>query len=399
MAQSTVFIVFILTLLLGLQPLTTDLYLPALPLISASFEAPVSLSQLTLSALLLSFGVSQLVWGPLSDYYGRRPILLVGLGLYVLSAIAGAQASSMEWLVAWRVVQGVAMGASVMCARALVRDLFDNPVQAAKTMSQGLSGLGVVACLATPVGGLIAAWLGWRAVFLFLAIVSASMLAIIFWKLEETLRSPRTESLQPARLWNTWRSILSHHTFWSYALLQMATFGGLFVFLASSSFVFIQYLGVSTPIYGLIMFSMSASYIAGTLLCRRLLLAFSVQRTVVIGGIFAIAGGSLMALFALLGWQSVAAIMLPFYLFMVSHGINQPCAQSGVMGPFPQSAGAASALSSLVMVIGAFVIGLWLGKAMDGTTLPMALGVWFCALTVAATGWGLAARVKLPDTA
>lgn len=398
MARSTLFIVFILTLLLGLQPITTDLYLPALPLITASFDAPVALSQMTLSALLLAFGVSQLIWGPLSDFYGRRPVLLVGLALYTVSAIAGSMASSIEWLIVCRVVQGVALGASVMCARALVRDLFDNPVQAARTMSQGLSGLGVVACLATPIGGLITVFFGWRAVFLFLAIISTFSLAIIFWRLEETLRSPRTESLKPARLWATWRGILSHHTFWSYALLQAATFGGLFVFLASSSFVFIDYLGLSTSIYGLIMFSMSASYIAGTLLCRRLLLAFSVQKTVVIGGFFAITGGSLMALFAALGWQSVAAILLPYYLFMIGHGINQPCAQSGVMGPFPRSAGAASALSSLVMVIGAFLIGQWLGRAMDGSTLPMALGIWFCSVAVAATGWGLAARVKLPTT-
>ncbi|MHA7879614.1 MAG: multidrug effflux MFS transporter [Saccharospirillum sp.] len=396
MTQSTVFIVFILTLLLGLQPLTTDLYLPALPLITETFDAPVSLSQMTLSALLLSFGASQLVWGPLSDYYGRRPILLIGLGLYTLSAIAGSLVNTMAWLVAWRVVQGVAMGAAIMCARALVRDLFDNPVQAAKTMSQGLSGLGVVACLATPVGGLITAWFGWRAVFLFLAIISALSLAVIFWRLEETLRSPRTESLQPAQLMATWRGILSHHTFWSYALLQTATYGGLFVFLASSSFVFIQYLELSTPVYGLIMFSMSGSYIAGTLLCRRLLLAFSVQKTVVIGGFFAIIGGTLMALFAVLGWQSVLAIMGPFYLYMIGHGINQPCAQSGVMGPFPKSAGAASALSSLIMVAGAFVVGQWLGRAMDGSSVPMALGIWFCGLAVAATGWGLAARVRVP---
>ena len=399
MARSTLFIVFILTMLLGLQPITTDLYLPALPLITASFDAPIALSQMTLSALLLSFGVSQLVWGPLSDYYGRRPILLIGLALYTFSAITSSLATSIEWLIFWRVVQGVAMGAAIMCARALVRDLFDNPVQAARTMSQGLSGLGVVACLATPIGGLITVWFGWRAIFLFLAVVSAFSMAVIFWRLDETLRSPRTESLKPARLWTTWRSILSHHTFWSYALLQTATFGGLFIFLASSSFVFIQYLGLSSPVYGLIMFSMSASYIAGTLLCRRLLLAFSIQKTVVIGGIFAIVGSSLMVLFAALGWQSVAAIMLPYYLYMVSHGINQPCAQSGVMGPFPRSAGAASALSSLVMVIGAFVIGQWLGRAMDGSTLPMALGVWFCGLAVAATGWGLAARVKLPEAA
>jgi MFS family permease len=132
-------VILLLSLLLGLQPITTDLYLPALPALTAGFGAPMAQAQLTLSALLLAFGLSQLVWGPLSDRFGRRPILLIGMSAYVLASIASTLAPSMEMLIVWRTVQGAAMGAGVMCARAIVRDLY-TPLQGARVMSKGLSG-------------------------------------------------------------------------------------------------------------------------------------------------------------------------------------------------------------------------------------------------------------------
>jgi DHA1 family bicyclomycin/chloramphenicol resistance-like MFS transporter len=147
-------IVLILSMLLGIQPVTTDLYLPALPALAEGFEAPMSQTQLTLSALLLAFGTSQLIWGPLSDRFGRRPILLWGLAAYTLASIGGTLAPSMALLIVWRVVQGAAMGAVVMCARAIVRDLYQ-PAEGARIMSKGLSGLGVLACVCAPLGGLL----------------------------------------------------------------------------------------------------------------------------------------------------------------------------------------------------------------------------------------------------
>ena len=154
-------IVLILALLLGLQPVTTDLYLPALPAITEGFGAGMGQAQLTLTALLLAFGLSQLVWGPLSDRFGRRPILLWGMAAYTLASIASALAPSMGWLIAGRTLQGMAMGAGVMGARAVVRDLFA-PVQGANVMSQALTGLGIIACACAPLGGLLTDALGWR---------------------------------------------------------------------------------------------------------------------------------------------------------------------------------------------------------------------------------------------
>ena len=129
--MSPALIVLFLSLLLGLQPITTDLYLPALPALTEGFGATLPQAQLTLTALLLAFGLSQLVWGPISDRYGRRPVLLWGLGAYVLASVVSTLAPTMELLIAARVLQGAAMGAGVMCARAIVRDLY-KPVDGAR---------------------------------------------------------------------------------------------------------------------------------------------------------------------------------------------------------------------------------------------------------------------------
>ena len=127
-------VVLVLSMLLGLQPVATDLYLPSLPTIRLELGAGMPQMQLTLTALLLAFGLSQLVWGPLSDRYGRRPILLIGLAVFVLSSVGSAFSANIEQLIGWRMLQGVAMGAGVMCARAIVRDLYA-PVDGARIMS------------------------------------------------------------------------------------------------------------------------------------------------------------------------------------------------------------------------------------------------------------------------
>ena len=390
--MSTGLIVLFLSLLLGLQPVTTDLYLPALPALTEGFGASMAQAQLTLTALLLSFGLSQLVWGPLSDRYGRRPVLLWGMGAYVAASLGSAAASSMDWLIVWRTVQGAAMGAGVMAARAVVRDLYQ-PVDAARAMSRGLTGLGVIACASAPLGGLLSDLFGWRAALLAVAVFGAVALAVIALRFEETVPPGNRRALHPAVLARTWVLILRHPTFLAYSALATASYGGLFTYLATSSFVFIRVLGLSKTHYGLLMFSMSASYIVGTFICRRLLWKLGVRRTVALAGFVTLTGGTLMAVLAMVGvgqpWYGPWAIVGPFYLFMLGHGVHQPCGQSGAVSPFPMAAGTASALNGFLMMVAAFAMGGWLGTHMDGTVFPMVYGVWFWSALITLSAWTL----------
>jgi DHA1 family bicyclomycin/chloramphenicol resistance-like MFS transporter len=384
-------IVLLLSMLLGLQPVTTDLYLPALPIITTGFGAAMSQAQLTLSALLLAFGLSQLVWGPLSDRFGRRPVLLVGLSAYALAAVGGAMAPSMTALIIWRTVQGAAMGAGVMCARAIVRDLY-NPTQGARAMSKGLSGLGVIALLCSPLGGLLTSAFHWRFALAALAIFGALCLGLVVWRFEETLARKNPKALEASTLLATWRHILSNPTFLTFSALSSASYGGLFTFLASSSFVFMNLLGLSNPQYGGLMALNSLAYIGGTFLCRHWLPRYGLRRSVKWAGVLSLSGGTLMALPSLFGVQSVWAILVPQLLFMVGHGVHQPCGQSGAVSPFPQAAGAASAVNGFLMMLAAFATGNWLGRHMDGSVQPLTLGVWFWSALIALTAWTLVQR-------
>ena len=384
-------VVVILALLLGLQAITTDLYLPALPALGEGFGASMAEAQLTLTAPLLAFGLSQLVWGPLSDRFGRRPILLWGLGGYTLASIVTVFAPSMAWLIIGRMVQGVAMGAGVMCARALVRDLYE-PVAGAQAMSRGLTGLGLIACFSAPLGGLLSDLFGWRAALLALAVFGGISLLLVAFRFKETLARRNLQALHPGPLARRCLEIGRNPTFVAFTVLSMTSFGGLFTFLAASPFVMIKVLGFSKTQYGLLMFSMSLAYIFGTLFCRWLLPRVGVKRAVGLAAILTLTGGSLMGLLGLAGIQNVWAVMLPFYLFIFAHGVHQPCSQSGAVSPFPFAAGTASALNGFAMMMAAFAMGAWLGAHMDGSVLPLTNGVWFWSIGIALSAWLLVAR-------
>ena len=309
MSASTV--VVLLGLLLGLQPVTTDVYLPALPALQHELAASMSQVQLTFAGLLLAFGCSQLVWGPLSDRFGRRPVLLWGMGAYLLASLASALAPSMPLLIAARVAQGAAMGAAVMCARAIVRDLYE-PLEGARMMSRGLSGLGVIAITCAPLGGLLTELIRWRAALAALALFGALTLALVALRFHETIPARNPRALAPGTLWQAWRRIARHPTFVTYSLLATASYAALFTFLSTSPFVLIEALGMSRFGYGALMAAGSLVYIAGTVACRRLLLHCGIRRAVFAAGWVTFAAGLLMAGLAcgevsLLAWDILAA--------------------------------------------------------------------------------------------
>jgi DHA1 family bicyclomycin/chloramphenicol resistance-like MFS transporter len=389
--MSSAQVVLMLSLLLGLQPITTDLYLPALPGLTQDLGASMAQAQLTLTALLLAFGASQLVWGPVSDRFGRRPVLLIGMLAYLLASVASALSESMQTLIVWRTLQGIAMGAGVMCARAIVRDLYA-PLQGATVMSKGLSGLGVIACLSAPVGGALTSLWGWHAALMTLAVFSACTLALIAWRFEETLVQKNPHALQWMPMLRTWWQILRTPQFVAFSALSMASYGGLFTFLAASSFVYIRVLGFSATQYGMTMFLNSFIYLLGTFACRQLVARLGVRRSVALAGLFSLLGGCSMALLALAGVVAGWAIMLPMSFFIFAHGIHQPCGQSGAVAPFPQAAGAASAMNGFLMMLAAFFTGQWLGGHLDGSVFPLAFGMCFWSVLLALSAWTLVHR-------
>ena len=221
-------------------------------------------------------------------------------------------------------------------------------------------------------------------------------LAVIALRLPETLAQRNTRALHAPVLLNTWWQILRNPTFLAYSALSVASYSGLFTFLGASSFVFISTLNLSASDYGLVMLTNSLAYIAGTFLCRALLARLGVTRTVALAGVLTISGG--------LGWLGLVSagltaawlLMLPQVLFMIGHGIHQPCGQTGAVGPFPQAAGAASALNGFLMMLSAFAVGRWLGTHLQQPLVAMSQGIAIWSVLISLTAWTLVRRYGVP---
>ncbi len=381
----------VLALLMGLQPATTDVYLPALPALTAALDASMPAAQLTMSALMLAFGFGQLVWGPLADRIGRRPVLIGSLLIYALASVAGTLAPTIELLIACRAAQGFTMAGAVVCSRAMVRDLYA-PHEGAQVMALALSGLGLVAISGPVIGGLIAAWAGWRAALAAVAVYGALALALVAWRVPETLaeKNPHATALGP--MLATWWRIARHPGFVAWALLVACAYGGIFTYLAGTSFVYIDVLGVSPGLYGLAMASMSSLYLVGTLVCRRAIARHGITGAVRRGAFFTLAAAFGFVIVALLDWRSPWAVLVPIWLYALGHGFHMPCGQTGTVAHFPQAAGAASALAGFFMALVAFGIGRWLGVALDDTVQPFAAGMAFWAAATCVVGWTLVQR-------
>jgi MFS transporter, DHA1 family, multidrug resistance protein len=391
-AVSVSFAAFALALLLGLQPLSTDAYLPALPMLTREWAAPMAAVQLTMSALILAFGLAQMFWGPLADRLGRKPVLLMGLALYTAASVGCASSNNIHVLVLWRAAQGAALAAAVVCARAVVRDLYE-PQQGAQVMALALSGLGLMALLSPLLGGWAAATWGWRAPLALVAGVGGLTFLFIALRWPESLRKPNPAATALGPLLRQWWVIARHPVFVAWALLVTCTYGGLFTILAASSFAYMDTLGLSPTVYGVVMAMGSGTYLVSTLLCRRWIAQLGMAATVWRGAWFSLLGGALMVGFVAAGVQTVWAVLLAHCLFLFGHGMHQPCGQAGVVAPFPQAAGTASALAGLMLALVAFGIGRWLGVSMDGSLRPMAYTLGFWAVLTGAVALFLVQRV------
>ncbi len=364
----------LLALLMGLQPITTDLMLPALPALAADLHAGMARVQLTMSALILAFGLAQLIWGPVADRIGRRPVLLLGLALYTVASLGAALASDVMVVVAWRALQGAAMSAAVVCARAMVRDLYE-PHEGVMVMARALTGLGLIAMASPLVAGLLVSAWGWRAAVWAMAVVGGGLGLFIALRLPETAPQRRPESTSFGPVLQQLGRTLRHPGFQAWAVLVGCSYGGIFIFLAGSGFVLINVLGLSPAHAGAVMSATSVAYVAGTLLCRRWIprhgMAGAVGRAAWITG----AAGLALAAVAISDVRSVWALMGAVCLYSLGHGVNNPCGQTGAVAPFASAAGLASALAGFVTAVVAFGIGLWLGHALDGTVRPFATGM------------------------
>lgn len=349
------------TVLLGalaaLPPLSIDLNLPALPGLAASFGAAPQAAAATLSAFMAGFALAQLVHGPASDRFGRRPVLLLGLAVYAAAGLACALAPTLPALVAWRAVQGAGAGAGLVLARAVVRDLFPDPARARVQFSYMNAVTQVAPVVAPLLGGLllVAAGGAWRPIFAVLALSGAALFAAVWAGLGESAPARDPTALRPGRLLANYRRFLGARDCLGNALVAGCTFGCLFGYVTGSSLVFVATLGFAPVAYAATFAGVSACIIAGSFASASLARRGAAPRRVVRAALAAACAGSVAAVAALSGFAPIPAapLLVPSLgLVTFCFGLVMPTVVQGALQPMPDMAGVGSAVLGCLQMLG-----------------------------------------------
>jgi MFS transporter, DHA1 family, multidrug resistance protein len=370
-------IAVLLTLLVAFGPVCTDLYLASLPDMARDLGTTTTMVQLTLSAFVGGFAVMQLVYGPLSDRFGRRPLILGGIAIYVAASVYCVFAPTIEALIAGRFFQAVGACCGPVLGRAVVRDLFAKD-EAAKVMSYMASAMALAPLTAPTVGGWFHAWFGWRSNFVLLALFGLALLVLTWRMLGESNHHKDPNALDLGNMAANYRQLLTHRLFLGYVLTLTAAFSGLFGFISASSFVLIEVMGMQPRHFGFAFALASAGFVTGGFLGARLTHRFGVERTVLLGTMGCTLAGLVLAglvwsgLAQPGGMRGILMIMGPVMAFFASCALVLPNATAGAIAPFPRMAGSASALLGFLQMSGGAASGWLVGRLYDGTARPIA---------------------------
>jgi DHA1 family bicyclomycin/chloramphenicol resistance-like MFS transporter len=361
----------LLALLTAVGPMSVDLYLPSLPEIGRVLGASVPQVQLTLSAYLLCFAVGQIVYGPISDHVGRKPVLLAALALYVAVCLGCAFAASIEMLIALRCLQALGVAGAPVLARAIVRDLYQG-VRAGRELARMGSIMALAPVLAPSLGGILQASFGWRASFLGMAALGLGLFILVLLFLPETVKQRAKEPISLASIASGYRTFLRHRAYGVYLAIVAASYGGLFAWISGSSFVLQDLYGLPPLLFGFVFAATTLGYGAGTLLATQLVVRIGIDRTIVCGGGALAAGGLAMLAVVLAGATSPVALAAPMALYLCGLGLAMPQAIAGALTPFPDRAGAASSLLGFLQQVVGSGIGILAAQMLGDSALPLA---------------------------
>lgn len=368
-------VTFILGGLTATPPLAMDTYLPALPEVTDSLHAPAATVQLTLTACLAGMALGQLLIGPMSDRWGRRRPLLLGLTVYVVATVLCALAPTIETLIAFRLVQGLAGSAGIVIARAVVRDLYDGE-EMARFFSTLMLISGVAPIVAPLIGGQILRMTDWRGVFVVLTVIGVALMAVVWARLPETLAPADRHGGGIGETLHTMRGLLTDRVFMGYVLAGGFAFAALFAYISASPFVIQEIYGASPQTYGLLFGVNSVGLVImgqinGKVLVGRVSLDKVFAVGIVIVTVSAVA--LLLMVLGVFGEVGLGPVAAALFVLMSAIGITLPNTQALALSRVRHAAGSASALlGTSSFLIGAIASPL-VGIAGEDTAVPMAV--------------------------
>jgi DHA1 family bicyclomycin/chloramphenicol resistance-like MFS transporter len=385
----------LVTLVLGgltaVPPLSMDMYLPALPEVTDVLHSPAATVQLTLTACLMGMALGQLVVGPMSDKWGRRRPLLVGLLVYIVATAICAFAPTAELLIGFRLLQGLAGAAGIVIARAIVRDLYDG-VEMARFFSTLMLISGVAPVVAPLIGGQVLRFTDWRGIFVVLTGVGIALTFLVWRILPETLAPEKRHSGGTAEALRTMRSLLADRVFTGYMVAGGFAFAALFAYISASPFVIQEIYGASPQTFSLLFGVNSIGLIVvGQINGKVLVGRVSLNKALAYGlATIAVAATALLLMttgvFGDVGLFPVAAGL---FVLMSAMGLAMPNTQSLALIRTPHAAGSASALLGTSSFLVGAVASPLVGIAGEDTAVPMAVVQLVCALAAIACFVGL----------
>jgi DHA1 family bicyclomycin/chloramphenicol resistance-like MFS transporter len=388
-----------LTALLGLLtafgPVATDMYVPSMPDIGRQLAVGTSEVQLTLSAYLIGFAVGQIIYGPISDRHGRKPVLLVALAVFCVASLACAVAPSIDTLIAARALQALGGSGAVVLARAIVRDLY-----AGERAGRELSRMGAIMSIAPVVapllGGIIQISFGWRANFVVIVAVGLVATAIVWRSLPETLHHRSAGHLSLASVLQVYRALANNRGFLAHLGIVASSYAGLFAWISGSPFVLQDLYGLSAFEFGVAFAAACIGSLAAAALAGTIVMRIGLDLTIGLGVLTSAAGGIAMLASLALGSAPVASLVLPMVLYHAGLMLAMPQAIAGAMTPFPDRAGTASSVIGLAQQTSAALLGAVVGHTLGPTAWPLAgaialmglisLALWACSRLVRAGG-------------
>jgi DHA1 family bicyclomycin/chloramphenicol resistance-like MFS transporter len=362
----------LLSLLTALGPLAVDMYLPSFPDIGRVLNTSPATVQLTLSLYLVAYAAGQVIYGPLSDRFGRIPVLRSALAIFCAASLACALAPTIETLLVARAFQALGSSGSIVLARAIVRDLYSG-ARAGRELSLMGAIMSLAPVGAPMIGGVIHTAFGWRSHFV-LQIAFGLIAAFLVWrKLPETLRTPTPGPFSVRTILSGYAIIARNCAVLSYLAMLSVSFAGVFAWISGSSFVLQDIYGLTALSYGLAFAAASFGYLCGTTLATRIVTRIGIDNTIGYGCVALAIGGVGTVLAVPLGGTSPVLLIFAVAIYALGMGLSQPQSMAGAMMPFPDRAGAASSLLGVSQMLCAALSGIVVGHMLGTSAWPVAI--------------------------
>lgn len=361
--------VTLLVAITALAPVSLQIFIPALPAIQSSFESGTGTTQLVLSLSILANAIATLLYGPISDRFGRRPVVLAGFFIFIFGSVLSALAPTVSLLIAARIIQSAGAAAGMVLARAIVRDLYDRE-QAASVIAYLTMAMVVAPMLAPTIGALLIDSLSWRAIF----VVMATVGALICWQVWRHLIETHT-AYASKTMWSGFREgglrLIRQPEFLAYTLQSTFAISTFFAFISGAPYFMIDILDRTATEYGLFFMVVSAGFMLGNFATARLGRRLGIDHLIRVGNALALIGTTAALSLMLAGYWTPLALFGPMIAIAFSNGLSIANAQAGAVSVEPDLAGTASGIAGFTQMFTAAMVSQAVGMLQNGTPYPM----------------------------